>query len=314
MHPARLVQRALLLALLGSGCGDTPGPGLDNGDGARPAQGRAALGPFDIAAGEEKTVCIVKRLDNPQDLVATAFTVDLAPVSHHLIVYRSSATEEQLTPTPCRPFEQVVTGAEVPLFIATSAHVEYRLPEGVGLQLGKQQMIKIEAHYLNPGATMAQGSAQIAVQGKPAAPADSYAAADVAIWGTARINVPPQKTAQTPVVFQAGLKGTQTFALTTHEHRLGTRAQVWASARAGDTSRQIADDRDWANPVFTQLAQPFAFDGSSGLSLQCDWNNTTDKAVRFGEGALDEMCFVILYYYPSRGTDVCIDGRCSVKR
>jgi hypothetical protein len=307
-----------VLSLVGTlllGCGE-PAPGDGPGDTppATSALGSTSLGPFDIAPGEERTVCIVKRLDNPEDIVADTFIVDLAPVSHHLIVYRSTATEEQLTPKPCRPFEQIVFGTEVPLFIATRAHTEYRLPEGVGLTMEKGQMVKIEAHYLNAGATMAKGSATIAVQGKPMAPAGDYAAADVAIWGTARINIPARKTFQTPVVFQPGVAGTKAFALTTHEHHLGTRAQVWASAQAGDTSRQLADDTDWASPAFTQLEQPFAFDGKNGFSVQCDWNNTTDKAVRFGEGALDEMCFVILYYYPSRGTDVCIDGRCSVQR
>src|SRR5262249_41134583 len=155
---------------------------------------------------------------------------DLAPVSHHLIVYRSNATEEQLTPTPCRPFEQIVLGTEVPLFIATKAHTEYVLPAGGGIDMDQQQMVKIEGHCLNARAAAAQGSAKIAIKGNPVMPAGTYAAADVAVWGTTRINVPAQKTFQTPVVFQKGIAGTKAFALTSHEHRLGTRAQVWASA------------------------------------------------------------------------------------
>ena len=42
--------------------------------------------------------------------------------------------------------------------------------------------------------------------------------------------------------------------------------------------------------------------------------NTTDQPVKFGESALDEMCFVILYYYPSKGVDVCLDNRCGVRK
>ena len=33
----------------------------------------------------------------------------------------------------------------------------------------------------------------------------------------------------------------------------------------------------------------------------------------FGESALDEMCFVIGYYYPSTGVDVCVDGMCEYR-
>jgi hypothetical protein len=55
---------------------------------------------------------------------------------------------------------------------------------------------------------------------------------------------------------------------------------------------------------------PIAFTRSNGLSFQCDWTNTTDQLVSFGEGALDEMCFVFGYYYPSTGVDTCLDGSC----
>jgi hypothetical protein len=87
--------------------------------------------------------------------------------------------------------------------------------------------------------------------------------------------------------------------------------QIWSSAAPGDTSLQLADDTDWANPSWRMLDTPIAFDGNGGLSFQCDWSNTTDKAVTFGESALNEMCFIIGYYYPSNGrVDVCLDGNC----
>ena len=75
-----------------------------------------------------------------------------------------------------------------------------------------------------------------------------------------------------------------------------------------DLGQPLADDTDWANPAWRSLNPPLDYSGSNGLSFKCDWDNTTDKAVTFGEGALDEMCFVLGYYYPSSGVDTCIDG------
>jgi hypothetical protein len=76
----------------------------------------------------------------------------------------------------------------------------------------------------------------------------------------------------------------------------------------GDT--QLADTTDWANPPLYRLDPQLDFDGSNGLNYQCEWQNPTDTPVGYGESALQEMCFLWMYYYPARGTDVCIDGNC----
>src|SRR5579872_2332483 len=114
-HALALKSAVLSLGLIGIvGCSHDDQGGGDDAGAAGLQLTTTSVGPFDIAAGEEKTVCIVKRLDNTADFVASSFAVDLAPVSHHLIVYSSNATDEQLTPFACRPFEGIVLGAEVP--------------------------------------------------------------------------------------------------------------------------------------------------------------------------------------------------------
>ena len=312
---------ALVVGCSSSSSGLSPPPGEGPADSGTvvgndasmpsgPSLAKSSIGPIDVAAGEEKTVCINKRLDNTEDIVATSFIADLAPGSHHLIVYRSTATTERLTPYACAPFAGVVGSAEAPFLIATKPHLEYALPSGVGLPLAAGQMLKIEAHYINVTAAPIQGSGTIQVKGSPAATAGTYEVADVGIWGTFNINVPPHATFQTPVNFQTGGAGMKVFGLTTHEHRLGTRMQVWASAQAGDVSKQVADDKDWASPAFKTFDPPLAFDGKTGMSYQCDYDNTTDQAVTFGESALNEMCFILFYYYPAHGPDECFDNRC----
>ena len=36
----------------------------------------------------------------------------------------------------------------------------------------------------------------------------------------------------------------------------------------------------------------------------------TTRVLHPGEGGYDEMCFVWMYYYPSFGFDICVDGEC----
>jgi hypothetical protein len=46
------------------------------------------------------------------------------------------------------------------------------------------------------------------------------------------------------------------------------------------------------------------FDGQNGLSFQCEWYNSTNQTITFGESALQEMCFLWMYYYPASGFDI----------
>jgi hypothetical protein len=298
-----------------SSSGSNPASGANNegGVGASSAAltSTVTMGPIDLAAGDEKTVCIVKSLGNTEDMVLSSIDATLAPGSHHLIVYRTTAAEN-LTPTPCMPFGGVGVGADRPVLIVTTPTGSWKFPDGVGLELKPDQMLRIEAHYINTGSTDIQGHGTVTFHGAPAAAAP-FQPADVFVWGTLNISVPAKSQASTPVNFQAGIAGTQMLSISTHEHRLGTLVQAWESPGPGSQGMQIANDKDWSNPAWTALEPPFAFDGRSGVSYQCSWNNTTDQAVMFGESALDEMCFILGYYYPSTGVDVCVDGACEYR-
>ena len=272
---------------------------------------QTSIGPIDVPSGVEKTVCIVKSLGNADDFVATTMTGDLRPGSHHLIAYRTSDTQENLTPTDCQPFAGIAIGQATPLIVVTESHVVWNFPSGVGLRMQPNQMLRIEAHYLNATTADLQGQGTVTFQGKPLSAAPPFQEAEVLVWGTQKISIPPQSTFSTGIRFQAGAPGMHFFSVSTHEHRLGTRMQVWSSAAPGDTSIQLADDTDWSNPYWRMLDSIIDFDGYSGLSYQCDWANTTDQAVSFGESALNEMCFILGYYYPSNGrVDFCLDGNC----
>lgn len=315
---------ALLLAACG---GSTSSDGASDAAAPEPpGRAQASIGPIDVSAGGEETVCIFKRLDNDEDLMATSFVADLAPGSHHLIVYRSTATEENLEPTSCLPFVGLIDKTAVPIVLVNKPHLEYSFPPNVGVVLPAHQMLKIEAHYINPGAADIQGSGTVVVHGQPLAQAAGYQAADFGFWGTTKFDIPPMASASTPVLYTSGIAGTNVFAVTTHQHRLGTRFQVWqahktdapdggspdgGAAASFAEDAQIVDERDWSNPALVTFDPPFSFDGTNGLAFQCDWSNTTDQDVSFGESALNEMCFLGVYYFPSHGFDLCIDRHCS---
>jgi hypothetical protein len=322
MHRASRARVLASLGLIASlGCGSTTTSG-DGGAPLAPNVGAATIGPIDVAAGAEETVCIFKRLNNAEDIMATSFVADLAPGSHHLILYKSTQTVENFEPVSCVPFLGLIDRSAVPIMLVNKRHMEYVLPPNVGMVIEKGQMLKIEAHYINATSAQIEGLGTVTIQGVPLASAAAYQKADFSFWGTTAIDVPPMSTFSTAVNYVSGLPGTKVSLMTTHQHRLGTRVQVWlTSPPAADggpgvlstQSTPIIDEHDWSNPALTSFDPPIAFDGSQGLSYQCSWSNMTDQRVQFGESALNEMCFVGMLYYPSHGFDMCLDGDCRAR-
>jgi hypothetical protein len=294
-----------VVCLVVAGCGSTkssPSSGENTG------VAQAAIGPIAVAAGVEKTVCITKRLDNADDLVISGYSATLDPGSHHLIVYESTDTEESLTPTPCMPFVGLAEGNVVPLVLVNKLKISWAFPSGVGVELPAHQMVRIEAHYINASPGSIEGLGTVTFQGAPKTSAPPFTPASFFFWGTETIDIPAGQKYTAGPNFQAGDANTHLISIFTHQHELGTGVQVWKSAHEGDLSNRIVNDTDWSNPSWNLLDPQFDLDGTNGLSYQCDWNNTTQSTVTFGESALDEMCFIGGYYYPGHGFDLRVAG------
>jgi Copper type II ascorbate-dependent monooxygenase, C-terminal domain len=230
------------------------------------------------------------------------------------IQHRPVRRVAQSDPVNCTPFAGLALGTDIPIVFANKQSENWAFPTGIAVAIPANQMIKIEGHYINTTANDLQGTGTVSFDTVPASSAPAFQAAGFDFFGTTNITIPPNSTFSTGPLFQPGIAGTHLISITTHQHRLGTDAQVWASAQEGDTATQITNDTDWSNPSWRLIAPQFDFDGTNGLTYQCDWTNTTDQTVGFGESALDEMCFVGGYYYPSQGLNLCIDGQCHVRQ
>jgi hypothetical protein len=303
----------------GTGTGTDTGAGSAFDAGATVTSYKTGMGPIALQPGDEQTNCITVHLGNAEGGFVRRFRAELSEGSHHMIVYQSADTTESLTPTPCAALGGILMG-EHPVFIAQQANAELDYPTDengvpVGFQLAANQMVRIEFHTINTTTTplMVTGSAYL----DTVPLSTKVTLSDLAFWGTTKINIPPMAsahsgTAAQPVLYQTGIPGTKSFAVTTHQHHLGTEIQVWYGTGATDTSDPIADNKDWSNPALVLFDPPLDFpaDASKGLSFECHWNNTGTTAVHFGESFNDEMCFVWHYYYPSQGFQFCADGNC----
>ncbi len=307
------IGAAALVALLGCSSGGSSGATPDAGSNIDPlATLTSRIGPVNLPPTSETTVCTITHVDNADPLFVTRMVVDLAPGSHHLIIYQQpDSVVENPVPTPCAPFRGITNG-DKPIMIVERPHDDLVFPPNVALKFSAHQKIKLEAHYLNTTANTLQGSAVASFEGLPPEKATGIIESDLGFWGAVGFTLPPHAVTQSDAQFQSGIAGTKGFAMTTHQHRLGTHVRVWASSAEGDmSSPPLADTTDWAEPPLYRLNPEIAFDGTNGLTFQCEWNNTTDQTITYGESGLNEMCFMWMYYYPSHGFDICVGGKCN---
>jgi hypothetical protein len=335
MHRSVLPRLAALVALAGIGgalvaC-DGGTPGTDSGtppldvdptvDAPRPDVGTLpsdagavesyslTFGPVTVAPGQENTQCMVLRLGNPAALHVASIHNVLSEGSHHFIVYRTNDTTEQRTPFDCQPFVDTLNpAAGSPLMITQVADETLTLPSGVAFSLEANQMIRLEMHYVNPGAAPIEVRATSTFTSLP----DSLFRdeADFLFIGSPDIDIPARSAATVgPVYFPlpTEFEGVNFFALTGHTHQLGTDMQVFTTpAETGaDTAVYQIDGWSWSEPETARFDPPFVVPSGGGFRFQCDYQNTSASNVGFGESATDEMCFFWAYYYPSQGARVC---------
>ncbi len=278
----------------------------------------AAAGPtFAIASGgwqmnpkDEITMCVLKRLDNDAEAWVTRIRTKLSVGSHHMIIYRSDATAEQLDPLKCTPFTETLAGGNVPLMITQVAEDQLQLPKGVAFKLGAHQMVRIEMHFINYTKSVINPTGEVHFDTTDKA--FVHDEADLLFYGNPDFNIPKGKSYSTPWKFLDVWPGTKIFALTGHTHALGKSVDIAVSDGTIAPTPSLIYPGDspfsWSEPPLAQFDPPLEFAQGQGFQYRCTWLNDTTSSVGFGESATKEMCFFWAYYYPSKGYRMCINS------
>jgi len=307
-------MRSLALALLVFGCSNNTinNNGGDGGSG-QPDMATAAnvmslqIGPIPLASGQERTICSTFRLSNTAQIDVVQIDTQLAPGSHHLILYKSMATAERKDIYDCPPLD--ISNGDIPLYIAeTQNDNKLPLPTGVSYQLAAGQMVRLEAHYINatPNAIMGQGNVHLTVGDS----SKSYQAADIMFCGSVTPlaqqlggqGVPPGMSMLPPAFF-AVPAGIKIFGLTTHEHKRGSLMTIDKSSSTA-AGQNLTMGQPYDNPPFVVYDDNslLTFNQGEGLRWQCFYNNPDNMTYYFGQSAQsNEMCFLWAYYFPSVG-------------
>ncbi len=274
----------------------------------------ATWGPVTLQPGEESTMCIWLHLSNTDEIKVHQVHDTLTESSHHVIVYKDDKdTTEQLTPMPCQPFTGALnaSGMIAPLVISQKKDDLITLPEGVAYTFAANQMIKVEMHNIN--STDAVETAMAQVDFYAADPATIHDDASVLLIGSPDINIGAGQMATLHQFFTVpsylDLSASHIWAVTGHEHQMGTGVEVNLGTSKTDTNMKPVYNPDpflWSEPVTQAQAPDFAVPVGGGFDFTSTWTNPSAAAVKFGESATDEMCFFWTYYWPSQGSMLCI--------
>jgi hypothetical protein len=312
-------MRVVLVASLGLlfACGND---GASTSD-AAPADAPTLMGEklsltyptFTVQPGQEATKCVWMRLPNATEVKVHQLHNVLGSSSHHLIVYRDNMdTTEQLTPIDCQPFTGALntTGSIAPIMITQRADDALFLPEGVAYTFAANQMIKLEMHYLN--ATDEPVDATATVNFYLSDPSEIQHEADILFIGSPDINIGPMMPFHLKQFFKVpnyvDLSESNIFAITGHTHHFGTDVQVRVGASKTGPFTDVYKPQpfSWSEPITVTHKPEFSVPTGGGFEFECSYMNTSNDDVGFGESANDEMCFFWAYYYPSKGSKVCV--------
>lgn len=269
----------------------------------------AQIGPIPVDSGAENTQCIITRLGNPDPIHVGMIRNLISSASHHMIVYRTNDTVERTTPFDCTPFlETLNPEAGAPLMVTQKHEDELRLPEGVAFTLAANQMLRIELHFINttPANTEVTASTTFHTMDETQYKNE----ADFLFIGSPDIDIPARSPATLgPMFFKLpdDYADANFFAITGHTHQYGADVRVSTATSASDPGTPVYDvpGWQWDEPATVQHDPTFKVPEGGGFNFACDWENTSDKSVDFGESANQEMCFFWSYYYPSKGAKVC---------
>lgn len=296
----RAQYRFLIPVLVLMACGDSSGP--VEPDGQDPFTLRTP--EFELAAGAEAFVCYYLRTPNDEDIAVRRFraTLPAEAVSAILFVTASELQPDgTLTESPCNfggPEGAVIA------FIARHGATSLSFPDDdgdgrrVAWPLAAGEFAVVRVHYVN--ASDEEVVVQTGIEVTPTS--DEVTEAGSFVTWNAEIVIPP--ASQTTVSQSCAVPSTMRFfALTTHSQK----HSIATAIRDGSTT--LFESDDWISPgIATRLAAPFFSFGGSGMTYECQYNNTGAATIHTGTGPDDEICSAVGYFFPATGNVFCVNN------
>lgn len=247
---------------------------------------------YTVQPNEEKRYyCFTMRLPADQDVFVTEITPKYGRATHHLGVYYTLADE----PDGVFDCPELVKQTWIPLYGGGIESGTLAAPSGAAFHLKAGQQILVQLHLLNATPSPVTDKATITLKttmDTTATPAGMFGMTNT------QIMLPAQKQSDVTMNCQVG-EDMSVFAVFGHMHQLGTRIEL------SRTNGSMLFGETWNFNDQPTIPQLFQLSKGDQLTLHCQYQNSTNAAVSYGESSDQEMCAFVLYYTPYQHLDGC---------
>ena len=253
-----------------------------------------------VPAGTELHLCQFATLPTTTDVEATAFSHRYTPGSHHFVVI---ATDLDTAPADM-PGQYDCTNGNEPvlahgkgvLYGGQTPIGNFPLPSGVGFNFRPRQVVILQTHYLNTGATALDAKVEFGID--LAAPGTIKQEAGFMFFYDPFVYLPAGGTSMTGLGCKVPNDIT-VISASTHYHQRGTGMRVWNDVGGTPSASPFFETHDWEHPV--DFHGPLAVASGSRLRFECEYKNPEAQEIFEGPNAkTSEMCVFGGLYYPKQ--------------
>ncbi|RIV18422.1 hypothetical protein DYU11_27990 [Fibrisoma montanum] len=270
-----------------------------------PASGKGVqmnISPFDVAPNFERELFVRKGVGNTQDLYVNRFEIKMRSGSHHFVAY--DFRNKNLLPAlnevrdlrnpdnTLNLLTAVSMSNHVYLAGGQSPYVDYTFPAGTALLIPAGASLDLNSHYVNRTGAVMKGEAQLNLYTVDRATVQRIV--KTLDLSNTNLNIPPNSRVTVSRTFVFDKPG-KIITLTSHMHKLGEKfvIKIKGGSRDGEV---VYTSTDWEHPDIITYTTPLTLKAGEGLISEITYNNTTNKAVRFGLTSEDEMGIIFGYY------------------
>lgn len=269
---------------------------------------------YAVQPGEDLEVCEYRRLPNKKAMDVSGFELRMPRGAHHFVIWRYGGDIQDDRKFPAGPVpsvacaglspDEVIPQVMIPIQTPNS---RFDFPEGVALSIDPREQVWLNPHMKNgDGAAMKPDVRFNFYAAKPGTVV--HRAEGLIIGNTFDIHIPPGGEQTLTAEWTAPVDLTL-IQLSTHQHRLGTYANIELVAPDGVTRSKIYENDSWEHPWPYWPKPAIHLVKGQKMRITCRWHNTDDHEVRFGAETTDEMCFILGFYYRD-GNEPIINGQC----
>jgi len=321
-------MRAIVLvaATLALACSSTRPPSEETaaGDGGSapvgPSGERAWTSSFalemdlEVPPRTEAFMCQFMRLpraeDGDKELYVVGTRHEYTAGSHHYLLYRTD--KASIDPGTDVPFDcgreggTMLRGVKDFVFGGQTPRDERAMPEGIAVPLRSEEIVMMQAHYVNPQGTALRANVHLELRMVPATRV-RHRAGVIRMYDPF-IYVGPKERGATAQMRCRLSKEVTLISAVPHMHARGVEHATWLDGPGKLSDAPLLRATDWEHP--DEWRGSMVAPKDSHLRVRCTYDNPSDEVKTQGQSAEhNEMCMTTLTYFPAPDTsdDPCVD-------